>query len=197
MPKISADTVAAHVAQQRAAVVDAAAALFAERGIANVSMSDIAEAVGLARNSLYRYFPDKGHILAVWLTSEIDPLVTESMLIAGSDKSPSERLERWLSFHLALGTNHEHRLMARVAEEIGSLSSEVRAEIGAQHRRLYGTIEPVLSELLAHSDRSIPIVAGLIGGALRSASELVNRGVPISLVEPELLRCAAALVTNG
>jgi AcrR family transcriptional regulator len=197
MPKISADTVAAHVAQQRAAVVDAAAALFAERGIANVSMSDIAEAVGLARNSLYRYFPDKGHILAAWLTSEIDPLVAESMLIAGSDNSASERLDRWLSFHLALGTNHEHRLMERVAEEIGSLSAEVRAEIGDQHRRLYGTIEPVLRELLAPSDRSIPIVAGLIGGTLRSASELVNRGVPISLVEPELLRCAAALVTNG
>jgi AcrR family transcriptional regulator len=194
MPKISADTVAAHVAQQRAAVVDAAAALFAERGITEVSMSDIADAVGLARNSLYRYFPDKGHILAAWLTSEIDPLVVESLLIAEADTPPSERLDQWLSYHLALGTNHEHRLMERVADEIGSLPAEVRAEIGAQHRRLYGTIEPVMSELLAHTDRSMSVVAALIGGMLRSASELVNRGVPIGLVEPELLHGVAAVV---
>ena len=197
MPRISADTVAAHVAIQSAAVVEAAARLFAERGIAEVTMGDIAEEVGLARNSLYRYFPDKGHILVAWLTAEIDPLVAESARIAGTDEPVAERLERWLSFHLELGTDDDHRLMERVAEEIGALPAEVRAEIGAQHRRLYLTIQPVVTELLVGTGRDAGVVIGLIGGLLRSATELVNHGMPVEAVEPELLVAAAAVVTGS
>ena len=52
MPRIKADTIADHVAQQRAAVLDAAVRLFTERGYAEVSLGDVAAEVGLARNSL-------------------------------------------------------------------------------------------------------------------------------------------------
>ena len=45
MPRIAADTVAEHVALQEAAVVDAAARLFGERGVARVSLADIAAVI--------------------------------------------------------------------------------------------------------------------------------------------------------
>ncbi|MEZ5136913.1 MAG: helix-turn-helix domain-containing protein [Acidimicrobiales bacterium] len=65
-PRITAPTIAEHAACQETAILDAAADLFAERGVVGTEMADIAEAVGIARSSLYRYFPDKDHILLAW-----------------------------------------------------------------------------------------------------------------------------------
>lgn len=44
-------------------IIDSAAALFDEIGIANATPSDIAKASGLTRTSLYRYFPNKASII--------------------------------------------------------------------------------------------------------------------------------------
>ncbi|MGH3259142.1 MAG: helix-turn-helix domain-containing protein, partial [Streptosporangiaceae bacterium] len=43
-------------------ILDAAAALLAERG-ESVSMADIAEAAGVGRATVYRYFPTKDALL--------------------------------------------------------------------------------------------------------------------------------------
>ena len=59
MPKITGDSIAEHVAAQETAVIGATVALFAERGAVNVTMADIAGEVGLARTSVYRFFPTK------------------------------------------------------------------------------------------------------------------------------------------
>ncbi len=48
-----------HVAE---AILDAAAAVFAERGEA-ASMADVAEAAGVGRATLYRYFPSRDVLL--------------------------------------------------------------------------------------------------------------------------------------
>ena len=42
MPRIKADNIAEHVAQQRAAVLDAAVRLFVERGFSEVGLADVA-----------------------------------------------------------------------------------------------------------------------------------------------------------
>ncbi|MGW6279447.1 TetR/AcrR family transcriptional regulator [Kribbella sp. NPDC055071] len=48
------------------AVLDAAAALVAERGLTGVSMSEVAKRTGLGRATLYKYFPDVDSILVAW-----------------------------------------------------------------------------------------------------------------------------------
>src|SRR6478736_2506991 len=96
MPRIAADSVQEHVARQEAAVIEAAIRLFNERGVRDVTLGDIAKEVGLARNSLYRYFPDKAHILAAWFRTTIAPLVAESNEIANEDAPVADRLERWV-----------------------------------------------------------------------------------------------------
>ncbi|GAA1124354.1 helix-turn-helix domain-containing protein [Nocardioides aquiterrae] len=45
-------------------ILDAAAALFAERGVNAVGMGEVARAAGCSRATLYRYFPDR-HALHV------------------------------------------------------------------------------------------------------------------------------------
>ena len=125
MPKIAADTVAEHIAQQEAAVIAAASRLFAEHGVAQVSLASIAAEVGLARNSLYRYFPDKGHILAAWFRVELAPLQEASTAIATSDEPAEAKLDAWLCLHLDYLTAPEHQAMMSAATEMATVTDDV------------------------------------------------------------------------
>lgn len=66
MPRLWNDTIAAHRREVRDAIVDVTASLVAERGLRSVTMSQIAEATGIARATLYKYFSDVEAILLVW-----------------------------------------------------------------------------------------------------------------------------------
>ena len=112
MPRINADSVAEHVAQQRAAVLEAAVHLFTERGFAEVSLGDIAGEVGLARNSLYRYVPDKVHLLVEWFRAAVPRTIADwEAAVSGNDPAP-DRLTRWAHCYLEWARSPEHQLVA-------------------------------------------------------------------------------------
>jgi AcrR family transcriptional regulator len=194
MPRIAADTVAEHVQQQESAVVRAAAQLFAERGVNDVSLGDIAAQVGLARNSLYRYFPDKAHIFAAWFRAELEPLQERSEAIAGAGGPPSERLDRWLMLHLDYLVAPEHQAMMAAVTESASLAEVVRDQVGEGHRDLYATLATIVDELGpgegAFAPRDVRVVTMLIAGLLRSAADLVIGGADHDTVAAELRRVA-------
>lgn len=66
MPKLWNDTIETHRHSVREATLDATAALVAERGLAAVTMSQIAKDTGIGRATLYKYFPDVEAILVAW-----------------------------------------------------------------------------------------------------------------------------------
>ncbi len=66
MPKLWDSTIESHRRAVRDAVLDAAAALVAEHGLRSVTMSQIAQAAGVGRATLYKYFPDVESILTAW-----------------------------------------------------------------------------------------------------------------------------------
>lgn len=66
MPKVWNGTIEAHRRGVREAILEATAALVAEHGLAAVTMSQIAEAAGIGRATLYKYFPDLEAILSAW-----------------------------------------------------------------------------------------------------------------------------------
>jgi AcrR family transcriptional regulator len=194
VPRIAADTVAEHVAQQEAAVVAAAAKLFSEQGVSRVGMADIAAAVGLKRNSLYRYFPDKGHLLAAWFRAELAPLQQQSEAIASADEPADERLRRWLELQLDYLTAPEHQAMTDAFAESASLSDEVRDDIGRGHRELYATLGSILADA-SGSSSTTAVDTLLLAGALRSAAELVIGGAERGVVLGRLVASAAALAS--
>ena len=195
MPRITADTVAEHIAQQEAAVIDAASRLFAERGVSQVSLATIASEVGLARNSLYRYFPDKGHILAAWFRAELAPLQVASTAIATDGRPAGERLDAWLRLHLDYLTAPEHQAMMSAATEMSSLTDDVRADIADGHRDLYATLGMIVADLVADArpPRNTRVLTMLLAGVLRSSADLVVAGgVDPDVVAAELHRVAHA-----
>ena len=66
MPKLWTDTIEEHRRAVRDATLDTTAALVAERGLASVTMSQIAAETGIGRATLYKYFPDVEAILTAW-----------------------------------------------------------------------------------------------------------------------------------
>ena len=66
MPKLWTETIEAHRREVHEAILDTTAALAAKHGLRSVTMSQIAEQVGIGRATLYKYFPDVEAILATW-----------------------------------------------------------------------------------------------------------------------------------
>ncbi len=213
MPRITGPDIATHVAQQEAAVVRAAVGLFAERGYTAVTLADIAAEVGLARTSLYRYFPDKDHILLAWLRTEIDGLIERSQAIAAAERPAIERLTGWFHLQLDYLDDPEHQVFATIAATMGTLGPAVRAELSTQHQRLYATVETIVADALAArptpaaptrttsgasaacAPRDPAVVAALVIGLFRAAADALARGGDRSIVGPELDRSAAALLS--
>jgi AcrR family transcriptional regulator len=77
VPKLWSDTIETHRRAVRDLTLDAAAALIAERGLASVTMSQIAERTGIGRATLYRYFPDVDTILLAWHERQVAAHLTQ------------------------------------------------------------------------------------------------------------------------
>ncbi len=188
MPRINAPTLAEHVAQQEAAVIDAARRLFGAQGVRQVSLGDIADEVGLRRTSLYRYFPTKAHLVQRWFQLTMAPLVDASREAVSTEGSPAVRLDRWLDVQLDFMLDDEHAALVAASGEMDDLPEDVREQIGAQHRELYATLTP----LLTGTPDLVRVRILLIAGLVRSAAELARAGIPGDVVRAELRRTARA-----
>lgn len=62
-PKLWSETIDAHRREVREAILAATLDLLAQRGVRGVTMSQIAERVGIGRVTPYKYFPDVEAIL--------------------------------------------------------------------------------------------------------------------------------------
>ena len=99
VPKRWNDTVASHRIELRDAILDAMAALASERGLTAVSMSQIAERVGITRATLYKYFSDLQAVLRAWHERQI--ATNLAALAAARDPGHDARasLERMLGVY--------------------------------------------------------------------------------------------------
>jgi AcrR family transcriptional regulator len=72
VPRLWSQTIEAHRREVREAILDATAALVAAGGLNAVTMSQIAGQAGVARATLYKYFPDVGAVLLAWHERHLD-----------------------------------------------------------------------------------------------------------------------------
>ncbi len=173
MPRITADTVAEHARQQEAAVLEAAVRLFTEHGVEKVSLGDIAAEVGLARNSLYRYFRDRNHLIAAWFDHEIAPLANACDRMVERDGPPLDQLDDWVKLHLTYLRVPGHREMIDAVASARDLSAETQSHITEGHQRIYGPLKQVLRSLrpdLGNVDANVNLLASLVSAMVGVAS---------------------------
>jgi AcrR family transcriptional regulator len=91
----------------REAILDATAALVAERGLLSVTMSQIAEATGIGRATLYKYFPDVEAILVAWHERQVTAHIHHLMSLPDQGSSPGERLAGVLTGYAIMSRQHD------------------------------------------------------------------------------------------
>ncbi|GAB2656005.1 TetR/AcrR family transcriptional regulator [Gordonia jinhuaensis] len=177
MPRITGASLAEHVADQRAAAFTAAIELFVERGYEQVTLGDIAARIGLARNSLYRYFPDKAHILLSWFEQEVPAQVRRTAEILGGSGSAPDRIRAWVRDQIDYARRPEHVLMSRIGTLVPELDPEARAQLVTAHDQLVAPLYDVLAQAgVRESDRQM--VAEMIQGVVIVAARHIDRGTP-------------------
>jgi AcrR family transcriptional regulator len=92
VPKLWRETIAAHRREVRDAILEATVALVGEHGLTAVTMSQVAEATGIGRATLYKYFPDVEAILAAWHERQVHAHLEELARIRDGADTAGERL---------------------------------------------------------------------------------------------------------
>ena len=87
-------TVDEHRAVQREFIAAAAWALAQENGPFAITMSQVAEAAGVSRPTLYKYFPDVESMLTAHHRKHVEAHVAELASIVNGPGKPGERLDR-------------------------------------------------------------------------------------------------------
>ncbi len=100
MPRIEAESVAEHVRQQTERLLDMSSLLFKTKGYRATDMGGIAAKMGLARSSLYRYYPNKDHILLACISRDMAPLLDAFAALTENYTDPNERVVAWLNLQV-------------------------------------------------------------------------------------------------
>lgn len=181
VPRLWNDTIEAHRRAVREATLDTAADLVAERGLASVTMSLVAEQTGIGRATLYKYFPDVESILLAWHERQVDDHLRHLAEIRDS-AAPNERLEAVL--HAFAGIQHEHHGV-ELAAPLHRAGHMARAE-----RRLRDFVRDLVAEAARAGDvrGDVPPdeLAGYCLHALQAARSLTSKAAVRRLVDVTL-----------
>ncbi|TQM15052.1 TetR family transcriptional regulator [Pseudonocardia kunmingensis] len=126
-------------ARTRELLLDAAAALFAERGVNGASVEQIAERAGFSRGAFYGNFADKHDLVRELLQRRTEQELAEVRALPGGDgyeglrewnRARAEHLEEWLALRLELllhALRHPEARPALAAREDMARDAHARA----------------------------------------------------------------------
>jgi len=185
VPKLWNETIESHRREVRHAILATTAALVAERGLLNVTMSQIAEQAGIGRATLYKYFPDVEAILRAWHAGQIAHHIAYLAEVRDRAGSPAERLEAVLEAFadISYGSRghfdtdltaalHRDEHVAHAQEQVRDLIRELLAEAAAGGD-VRGDVPP--TELAAYC------VHALTAAGTLSSKSAVDRLVAVTL----------------
>ncbi len=92
MPRIRADSIAQHKVLTRRQILAATQELIAEVGSADVSLGEVATAVGIGRTTLYEYFTDRDDVIASLVEEELPGVVADLLAAVPAQLPPADRL---------------------------------------------------------------------------------------------------------
>jgi AcrR family transcriptional regulator len=168
MPRIAAASIDEHVRIQNERIRVAARQLFSRQGFTATDMGQIASAMGLARNSLYRYYSSKDHILLACIREDMEPHLQRLESLADDYPNPSMRIMVWLDMQFELATGPAHATMELMAEV-----RDASVKLGNDVRRLHEAPNAVLANALAElpdERANTETLAAMIGGMVLAAT---------------------------
>ena len=163
----------ANIADRKKEILSAAEAVFAACGYAASTVDAVASKAGIAKGSVYNYFPSKEALFEQVFVKAVNLLEADVLRILSEPISASERLSHFLDYHCGrlAGSRHIGRLVLEfwataAREQQGALATTLR-EIFTRWR---GRITEVLVEGVDNGEFTLqfdpPFVAALLLGLL-------------------------------
>jgi AcrR family transcriptional regulator len=131
---------------QRAAIRDAAAKLFADKGYPSASIADLARACGVSKALMYHYYRGKEDLLADVAMSYVDRLATIVDEVAALRLPPAAHLRRLIEAFMA---EYEHSAARHrvLVQDVKYLERAHRARVLARERKVVNGFAAVIAEL--------------------------------------------------
>jgi AcrR family transcriptional regulator len=176
MPKIWAETMDTHRRQVNDAILDATAALIAEHGPMSVSMSAIAERVGIGRATLYKYFPDVEAILIAWHARAFSGHQEQLEALAGAEDIT---LDDVAAFVRAQRRHHKGvDLVDNLAQTLAGAHGDLKDTV---HSEVMASLTTVMTRLAqrkqARTDHAPDVLARWLLHAVHAPAALDDRAV--------------------
>lgn len=122
-------------------IVHASLTLINEHGLSGVTMSQIAESAGVARQTLYNRYGDIESIVAATIERHHRMSIDLLETTVGIAESPTDKLEQMVRHFAAMGAHSQHSLDLR-----GALGEELRASLDAYQRVVEEHIRTVIED---------------------------------------------------
>jgi AcrR family transcriptional regulator len=148
-----ARTKAASFDAQRAAIRDAAARLFAEKGYASASIADLARACGISKALMYHYYRDKEDLLADVAMSYVDRLASLVDEVAAQQLPPAAHLRRLVEVFMV---EYEHSAARHrvLVQDVKYLERAHRTRVLARQRKVVDGFAAVIAQLAPEATRT-------------------------------------------
>ncbi len=158
--------------RRRAAILDAAAELFRERGFRATSLDEIGAAAGISGPAIYRYFKSKDELLSVLVEEAAITWRATVDEVLNTDAPPLVTLERLIDAAVALELkNGSLRVVWR--QEYHHLDHDARRRVARIDRVTMAEWVHLLCEVRpALTDEDARVAVLMLDGFLRSVSRL-------------------------
>ena len=181
-------------------VLDAAAAVFAEKGYAGASTRDIADRLGVRQASLYYYFPSKEAALGAICELGVKDFIANLQTIIATSTSSAEKLRAAIANHLApLRSRPDADYICVFLRHRHELPNGPRQSIGKLARAYQGMIERLFVDGIKSGQfrRDLdPQLATLAMLGLCN-SVITNRGIPRSSTIDAMIEEYARILIGG
>jgi AcrR family transcriptional regulator len=185
MPKLWTATIEAHRREVHDAILATTAALAARHGVLSVTMSQIAEAAGIGRATLYKYFPDVEAILVAWHERQLGGHLERLARIRNRAGDPHEKLRSVLEVYAGI----QYALRAAHGTELAAHLHRGK-HVALAQRQLLDLVRDLLTEGAEAGDVRTDVapeeLANYCLHALAAASSLPSKAAVDRLVEVTL-----------
>ncbi len=145
MPRIRAESIAAHKEATRNALFEAAEACFRAYGYRDTSLADITSYAGIGRTTVYEYFTDKEDLLVQLVESSVPGIVTELVEGLPQGVTARERLGELIIRGLEM-VSSEDSIGGTLMRQLPTLSPDAQRRIRATHIALEDEINRLCRE---------------------------------------------------
>jgi len=140
-------------ARTRQRIVECAAALIHERGVAGTTLEDVKAAADVSGSQLYHYFPDKDDLVQAVIDYQAESIVSRNR----DALSSANGIEAWRNMAISAARRTQGKGGCQLGSLVGQLAEndpEARAHIAAGFDQLAATIRDGLRSV--HAEWNLP-----------------------------------------